>query len=96
MKQLLPLFFFALLSACAGSPAGSLINKHPSEQDVEAMVVEKTTREEVDAKFSGQRTSVMNGLKCYIYHKPSLIGEATKTTYLCFDEKGVLKQKYFM
>lgn len=84
-----------LLTGCAGSPLGSLINKHPSEADVDAMTVDKTTRKEVDEKFSGSQNSIVNGLKCELFFKPSLIGEGTKTTYLCFDDKGILKQKYF-
>ncbi len=86
----------ATLSACAGSPLGAALSKHPSEADVDAMVVDKTTRSEVEGKFSGHKSTIANGLKCNIYFKPSYIGEGSKTTYICFDEKGLLKQKYFM
>ncbi len=95
-KYLCVLFAAVSLSACAGSPLGAALSKHPSEDDVDKMVVDKTTRQEVESQFSGQKTTIANGLKCNIYFKPSYIGEATKTTYLCFDEKGLLKQKYFM
>lgn len=95
-KYVLMLLAAGTLSACAGSPLGAALSKHPSEEDVDKMVVDKTTRTEVESQFSGHKTTIANGQKCNIYFKPSYIGEATKTTYLCFDEKGVLKQKYFM
>ena len=82
-------------ASCANSPLGAMVNDHPSMDDVEKMVVGKTTQKEIDDKFSGQKETLMNGLRCYTYFKPSFVGEATKTTYLCF-EKGLLKQKYFM
>ncbi len=94
-KLLLCLSLALGVVSCANSPLGAMVNKHPSMDDVEKMVVGKTTQKEVDEKFSGNKESLMNGLRCYMYFKPSLIGEATKTTYLCF-ENGVLKQKYFM
>lgn len=86
---------FLLLASCANSPLGSMINKHPSEADVDGMTVGKTTRKEVDEKFSGAQSSIVNGQKCLMFFKPSLIGEATKTTYLCFDDKGIMTQKFF-
>lgn len=72
-----------------------MINKHPSEADVDAMTIGKTTKKEVDEKFSGAQSSIVNGQKCLMYFKPSLIGEGTKTTYLCFDDKGIMTQKFF-
>lgn len=93
---LLSLVVGSTLVGCAGSPLGAAMSKHPSEADVEGMVVDKTTKADVEAKFSGHKTTIANGLKCNIYFKPSYIGEGSKTTYLCFDEKGLLKQKYFM
>lgn len=96
MKNILLLSLFAIfLTGCAGSPLGSMINKHPSEADVDAMTIGKTTRKEVDEKFSGAQSSIVNGQKCLMFFKPSLIGEATKTTYLCFDDKGLMTQKFF-
>lgn len=83
------------VASCANSPLGALTSNHPSMDDVDKMEVGKTTQKWVDENFSGQKETIANGLRCYTYFKPSFIGEATKTTYLCFD-KGVLKQKYFM
>lgn len=91
--SMLAIFIFA---GCAGSPLGAAMSNHPSEEDVDKMVVDKTTKQEVESKYSGHKSQIMNNLKCNLYHKPSYIGEATKTTYLCFDDKGVLKQKMFM
>lgn len=83
-----------MLASCAGSPLGSLISKHPSMEDVDAMIIGKTTQEEVNKKFSGHRETRVQNMKCQTYFKPSMIGEGSKTTFLCF-ENGVLKQKYF-
>jgi len=95
-KKLLLVSLALSMAACAGSPLGAAMSNHPSEEDVDKMVVDKTTKAEVESKFSGHKSQIANGLKCNIYFKPSYIGEGSKTTYLCFDEKGLLKQKYFM
>lgn len=91
------LFLTLLMGAvsCANSPLGAMVNNHPTMDDVDAMEVGKTTKKEIDEKFSGNKETLMNGQRCYTYFKPSFIGEATKTTYLCF-KKGLLSQKYFM
>ena len=83
-----------ILASCAGSPLGSLMSKHPTIDDVDAMVVGETTKEEVNEKFSGHRDMLVQNMKCQTYFKPNMIGEGSKTTFLCF-ENGVLKQKYF-
>lgn len=99
MKKMLSLMGYGLISlsivSCANSPLGSIVNNHPTMEDVEGMKVGKTTQKEINEKYSGHKKTLMNGASCYTYFKPSLVGEATKTTYLCFKE-GVLSQKYFM
>lgn len=93
--KFLALATLSLLVSCANSPLGSMVNTHPSIEDVDQMKIGQTTRKEVDEKFSGASQTIMNGNKCLTFFKPSLIGEATKTTFLCFDDKNLLVQKFF-